>query len=91
MLELKLSQNCRSVLMKDDKSFKRDIIFFISFPMLLVSTSFLVNIGKEMFLLGFRTYGLGRVGLYMYVQHARMAKTKLIAHLIHPSLHNVYD
>ena len=40
---------------KDDKSFKRDIIGLISFPILFVSTSFLVNIGKEMSLPGFRT------------------------------------
>ena len=39
---------------KDDKSFKRDIIVLISFPVLFVSTSFLVNIGKEMSLPGFR-------------------------------------
>ena len=35
-----------------DKSFKRDIIVLISFPILFVSTSFLVNIGKEMSLPG---------------------------------------
>ena len=39
---------------KDDKSFKRDIIVLISFPILFVTTSFLVNIGKEMSLPGFR-------------------------------------
>ena len=33
---------------------KRDIIVLISFPILFVSTSFLVNIGKEMSLPGFR-------------------------------------
>ena len=38
---------------KDDKSFKRDIILLISSPVLYVSTSFLVNIGKEMSLPGF--------------------------------------
>ena len=32
---------------KDDKSFKRDIFVLISFPILFVSTSFLVNIGKK--------------------------------------------
>ena len=37
---------------KDDKSFKRDIIALISFPILFVSTSFLINIGKEMSLPG---------------------------------------
>ena len=36
-------------------SLKRDIIVLISIPILFVSTSFLVNIGKEMSLLGFRT------------------------------------
>ena len=35
--------------------FKRDIIVLISFLILFVSISFLVNIGKEMFLPGFRT------------------------------------
>ena len=39
---------------KDDKSFVRDIIVLISFPILFVSTSFLVNIGIEMSLPGFR-------------------------------------
>ena len=36
-------------------SFERDIIVLISFAILFVSTSFLVNIGKEMSLPGFRT------------------------------------
>ena len=36
------------------RGFKRDIIVLISFPILFVSTSFLVNIGKEMSLPGFR-------------------------------------
>ena len=39
---------------KDKKSFKRDIIVLISFLILFVSISFLVNIGKEMSLPGFR-------------------------------------
>ena len=39
---------------KVKKSFKHDIIVFISFLILFVSISFLVNIGKEMSLLGFR-------------------------------------
>ena len=39
---------------KDKKSFKRDIIVLISFLILSVSIFFLVNIGKEMFLPGFR-------------------------------------
>ena len=34
---------------------KRDIIILISVPILFVSTSFLVNIGKEMSLPGFRS------------------------------------
>ena len=42
---------------KDDKSFKRGIIVLISFPILFVSTSFLVNIGKEMSVPGFRITG----------------------------------
>ena len=40
---------------KDKKWFKRDIIVLISFLILFVSISFLVNIGKEMSLPGFRT------------------------------------
>ena len=39
---------CSILERKDDKSFKRDIIVLISFPVLFVSTSFLVKIGKEM-------------------------------------------
>ena len=39
---------------RDDRSFKRDNIVLISFPILFVSTSFLVNIRKEMSLPGFR-------------------------------------
>ena len=41
---------------KDKKWFKRDIIVLISFLILFVSISFLVNIGKEMSLPGFRTF-----------------------------------
>ena len=40
---------------KDKKLPKRDIIVLISFLILFVLISFLVNIGKEMSLLGFRT------------------------------------
>ena len=40
---------------KDKKSFKRDILVLTSFLILFVSISFLVNIGKEMSLPGFRT------------------------------------
>ena len=43
---------------KDKKWFKRDIIVFISFLILFVSISFLVNIGKEMSLPGFRRCGI---------------------------------
>ena len=39
---------------KDKKWFKRDIIVLISLLILFVSISFLVNIGKEMSLPGFR-------------------------------------
>ena len=46
---------CSILERKDDKSFKRDIIVLISFPIPFVSTSFLVNIGKEMSLAGFHT------------------------------------
>ena len=41
---------------KDKKSFKRDIIVLISFLILFVSISFLVNIGEEMSLPGFRRF-----------------------------------
>ena len=41
---------------KDKKWFKRDIIVLISFLILFVSISFLVNIGKEMSLPGFRKF-----------------------------------
>ena len=41
---------------KDKKWFKRDTIVLISFQILFVLISFLVNIGKEMSLPGFRTY-----------------------------------
>ena len=37
------------------KWFKRDIIVLISFLIIFVSISFLVNIGKEMSLPGFRS------------------------------------
>ena len=47
------------------KSFKRDIIVLISFLSLFVSISFLVNIGKEMSLPGFLTYGHNS----MFFQH----------------------
>ena len=47
---------CSILERKDDKSFKRDIIGLTSFPILFASTSFLVNIGKEMSLPGFRTF-----------------------------------
>ena len=42
------------IVMKAEKSFKRDIIVLISFPILFVSTTFPVNIGKEISLPGFR-------------------------------------
>ena len=42
---------------EDKKSFKRDIIVSISFLILFVSISFLVNMGKEMSLPGFRIPG----------------------------------
>ena len=41
---------------KDKKWFKRDIIVLISFLILFVSITFLVNIGKEMSLPGFRNF-----------------------------------
>ena len=45
---------CSILERKDDQSFKRYIIVLISVPIIFVSTSFLVNIGKEMPLPGFR-------------------------------------
>ena len=41
---------------KDKKWFKREIVVLISFLILFVSISFLVNIGKEMSLPGFRIF-----------------------------------
>ena len=49
---------CSILRRKDGKSFKRDIIVLIYFPILFVSTSFLVIIGKEMSLPGFRTLSI---------------------------------
>ena len=46
---------CSILERKDDRPFKRDIIVLISFLILFVVISFLVNIGKEMSLPGFRT------------------------------------
>ena len=46
---------------KDKKWFKRDIIVLISFLILFVSISFLVNIGKEMSLPRFRWISLSGV------------------------------
>ena len=54
---------------KDDKSFERDIIVSISFPVLFVSTSFLVNIGKEMSLPGFRKVHLQAVPLVLTIDN----------------------
>ena len=50
---------------KDKKSFKRAIIVLISFLILFVSISFLVNIGKEMSLPGFRTKPLPHLSLHL--------------------------
>ena len=49
------------LLWKDKKWFKRGIIVLISFLILFVSISFLVNIGKEMSLPGFRTFSAPNV------------------------------
>ena len=43
-----------SILPNIGKEMRYNIIVLISFPVLFVSTSFLVNIGKEMSLPGFR-------------------------------------
>ena len=48
-------------------SFNRDIIVLISSPILFVSTSFLVNIGKEMSLPGFRPFGISH---FLSCQHS---------------------
>ena len=54
---------CSILERKDDTSFERDIIVSIYFPIFVfVSTSFLVNIGKEMSLPGFRKF--------LYLAHA---------------------
>ena len=45
---------CYRLERKAKKWFKRDIIVLISFLILFLSISFLVNIGKQMSLLGFR-------------------------------------
>ena len=50
-----LERKCPLRERKYEKSFKRDIIVLISFPILFISTSLLVNIGKEMSLPGFRS------------------------------------
>ena len=46
---------CYILKRKDKKSFKRDSIVLISFLIIFVSISFLVNIGKIMSLPGFRS------------------------------------
>ena len=56
---------------KDKKWFKRDIIVLISFLILFVSISFLVNIGKEMSLPGFRIFAI----LYRFQQYFSQIKT----------------
>ena len=58
--------------MKDKKWFKRDIIVLISFLNLFVSISFLVNIGKEMFLPGFRNF----LRLHFYILGALTLSTQ---------------
>ena len=59
---------------KDKKWFKRDIIVLISFLILFVSISFLINIGKEMSLPGFRTNAYKDIfkkeSLYAFVTEA---------------------
>ena len=47
---------CHILERKDKKCFKRNIIVLISFLILFVLISFLVIIGKEMSLPGFRSY-----------------------------------
>ena len=55
---------------KDKKWFKRDIIVLISFLILFVSISFLVNIGKEMSLPGFRNYVFSWCVAFCYHLHS---------------------
>ena len=52
---------------KDKKGFKRDIIVLISFLIIFVLISCLVNIGKEMSLPGFRTITSYIIFVSMYV------------------------
>ena len=49
---------CYILKRKDKKWFKRDIIVLMYFLIIFVSISFLVNIGKEMSLPGFRIFRL---------------------------------
>ena len=57
---------CYILKRKDKKWFKPDIIVLTSFLILFVSISFLVNIGKEMSLPGFRNIRLIKVHLLCY-------------------------
>ena len=61
---------------KEKKSFKRDIIILISFLILFVSISFLVNIGKEMSLPGFRSNALAQ-SLYSSPERSLLSILKL--------------
>ena len=66
---------CSILERKDDKSYKRDIIVLISFPIPFVSTSFQVNIGKEMSLPGFRNCMAAKAKIYgvLYNQASSIA------------------
>ena len=64
---------------KEQKRFKRDIIVLISFLILFVSISFLVNIGKEMSLPGFRItvlcYGSFVASCYVFFMGHKYCET----------------
>ena len=63
------------------RPFKQNIIVLISFPILFVSTSFLVNVGKEISLPGFRykKTGLTRPPACMFALFiSQMWKDKIV-------------
>ena len=58
---------CYTLERRDKKWFKRDIIVLISFLILFVPISFLVNIGKEMSLPGFRMIAMYTCAIWQYI------------------------
>ena len=75
---------------KDKKWFKRDIIVLISFLILFVSISFLVNIGKEMSLPGFRTNGLFFYFLFFFSLSVADFEFSLFMNMEMPTLVGVF-